>query len=43
MVDKPKLLEGAPVTFSPFTLLDAAPAQQKFEQRSAGNESSPRV
>jgi RND family efflux transporter MFP subunit len=38
VVGKQKLLEGAPVQASPFKLPGAAPAQQKFERRSAGQE-----
>jgi RND family efflux transporter MFP subunit len=37
VVGKQKLLEGAPVQASPFKLPGAAPAQQKFERRSAGH------
>ena len=36
VVGKRKLLDGAPVQTSPFTLPEAKPAQQKFERRSAG-------
>lgn len=41
VVGKRKLLEGAIVQASPFTLPDAKPSQQKFERRSPGLPPSP--
>jgi RND family efflux transporter MFP subunit len=36
VVGKRRLIDGAPVRTAPFSLPDAAPAQQRFERRSAG-------